>query len=293
MADTIKIGNLSISAFKVGSSDCKIYLGSTKLYPTTKNYFRFVSRGSGTFTLFPNGSSSNNNLSYSLDSGSTWSTLTNGSPSPTLNSGDTIMLKGSNLTIVNGKGIGTFSSTTQFDVEGNIMSLLYGDDFEDKVSLNGKYSVFMNLFSGCTSVINTENMELPATTLSTNCYTNMFNRCTSLVTSPRILPATTLTTGCYYNMFYSIASNSSLTSAPILPAETLVQDCYRQMFYNRNGINEITCLATDISASNCTTSWMVNVASSGTFYKASSMTSWGTCGTSKIPCNWTVQDYVS
>jgi len=35
MADSIKIGNLDISAFKVGSSDCKIYLGDTLLYPTT------------------------------------------------------------------------------------------------------------------------------------------------------------------------------------------------------------------------------------------------------------------
>ena len=33
MADTIKIGNTDISSFKVGSSDCKIYLGSTLLYP--------------------------------------------------------------------------------------------------------------------------------------------------------------------------------------------------------------------------------------------------------------------
>lgn len=32
MADSIKIGNLDISAFKVGSSDCKIYLGDILLY---------------------------------------------------------------------------------------------------------------------------------------------------------------------------------------------------------------------------------------------------------------------
>lgn len=32
MADGIKIGNLDISAFKVGSSDCKVYLGDTLLY---------------------------------------------------------------------------------------------------------------------------------------------------------------------------------------------------------------------------------------------------------------------
>lgn len=43
MADSIKIGSLDISAFKVGSSDCKIYLGDTLLYsggttPPTPTY---------------------------------------------------------------------------------------------------------------------------------------------------------------------------------------------------------------------------------------------------------------
>ena len=43
MADTIKIGNLDISAFKVGSDDCKVYLGDTLLYsggttPPTPTY---------------------------------------------------------------------------------------------------------------------------------------------------------------------------------------------------------------------------------------------------------------
>ena len=33
MANTIKIGNLDISSFKVGSDDCKIYLGGILLYP--------------------------------------------------------------------------------------------------------------------------------------------------------------------------------------------------------------------------------------------------------------------
>lgn len=36
MTDTIKIGNLDISSFKVGSSDCKIYIGDTLLYPQSK-----------------------------------------------------------------------------------------------------------------------------------------------------------------------------------------------------------------------------------------------------------------
>jgi len=36
MADTIKIGSLDISSFKVGSSDCKVYLGDTLLYPQSQ-----------------------------------------------------------------------------------------------------------------------------------------------------------------------------------------------------------------------------------------------------------------
>lgn len=38
MADSIKLGNLDISAFKVGSNDCKVYLGSTLLYPQNISY---------------------------------------------------------------------------------------------------------------------------------------------------------------------------------------------------------------------------------------------------------------
>ena len=36
MADTIKIGNLDISSFKVGNADCKVYLGDTLLYPQSQ-----------------------------------------------------------------------------------------------------------------------------------------------------------------------------------------------------------------------------------------------------------------
>lgn len=38
MADSIKIGSLDISAFKVGSDNCKVYLGDVLLYPQTVSY---------------------------------------------------------------------------------------------------------------------------------------------------------------------------------------------------------------------------------------------------------------
>ena len=48
-------------------------------------------------------------------------------------------------------------------------------------------------------------------------------------------------------------------------------------------------LATDISASSCLANWVSGVASTGTFTKATSMTSLPT-GVSGIPSGWTVVD---
>jgi hypothetical protein len=59
------------------------------------------------------------------------------------------------------------------------------------------------------------------------------------------------------------------------------------MFYGCTSLNYIKCLATDISASNCTGSWVYNVAASGTFIKAEGMRSW-TTGESGIPSGWLV-----
>ena len=47
MADTIKIGSLDISAFKVGSADCKIYLGDTLLYPNATPSYKLVAKYGG------------------------------------------------------------------------------------------------------------------------------------------------------------------------------------------------------------------------------------------------------
>ena len=144
---------------------------------------------------------------------------------------------------------------------------------------------YQQMFNGCASLTTVPADYLPATTLATYCYQGMFNGCTSLTTAPE-LPATTLTTYCYQNMFNGC---TSLTTAPALPATTLANYCYQQMFRNCTSLNYIKCLATNISASNCTTNWVNGVAASGTFVKNPNMTGW-TTSTSGIPSGWTVQD---
>ena len=140
---------------------------------------------------------------------------------------------------------------------------------------------YSHMFSGCTKLVNAPT--LPATTLAEGCYQTMFSGCKSLVTAPT-LPATTLADRCYSYMFIGC---TSLKTAPTLPATTLASSCYDSMFYSCSLLNYIKCLATNISASNCLSDWVRGVASTGTFVKAASMTSWGT-GTSGIPSGWDV-----
>jgi len=61
------------------------------------------------------------------------------------------------------------------------------------------------------------------------------------------------------------------------------------MFRGCTALNYIKCLATDISAVGCITSWLQDVSSTGTFVKNPNMTSW-TTGLDGIPYNWTVVD---
>lgn len=236
MADTIKIGSFEVSSFKVGNADCKIYLGNTLLYPHSaphnyyNDYFTFEAIESGTFTFT---GFSGNSLSYSLDSGTTWTALASGVASPTVSAGNKILWKGSNLlvgTTTADPGIGKFTATGNFNVEGNIKSLILGDNFTQDADLSSEDNKFLfsNLFDGCTKVISAENMKLPTAYLPKAPFRAMFINCTELTTAPSELPVMTMTLNCYLGMFQGC---SKLTKAPdALPATTLAQGCYAQMF---------------------------------------------------------------
>ena len=172
-------------------------------------------------------------------------------------------------------------------VYGNVMSLLSSSNFENATSISTEYAL-AHLFDGNNHIKNhtQKALVLPATTLANGCYWVMFQECSGLTSAPA-LPATTLVDLCYCGMF---AGCTSLTSAPVLPATTLAAVCYSGMFNGCTSLSSVTCLATDISAENCTSNWLNGVASSGTFTKASTMSSW-TTGVSGIPSGWTVQDY--
>ena len=216
-------------------------------YDYSKDYLTFVALESGTFKFSGSSSGSTaNKIQYSTDDGETWSTA---SSSVTVNvtSGDKVLWKSSNLIPYSNKGIGNFSaSTAQYDIEGNIMSLIYGDSFNGQTSFGGFSSVFQSLFEA-TNCVNASNLILPATTLAQRCYYNMFQRCTALTTAPE-LPATTLADYCYSTMF---ASCTSLTNAPVLPATTLAQRCYYSMFQGCTSLTTAPALPATTLSDSC------------------------------------------
>ena len=148
-----------------------------------------------------------------------------------------------------------------------------------------EYQCYNSMFYGCTKL--TQAPVLPANSLANRCYYYMFEGCSSLTTAPE-LPATTLAQDCYNSMF---SNCTSLTIAPELPAEILDSGCYSYMFYGCTKLKYIKCLATDISATNCTKNWVDGVAATGTFVKSLNMSEW-TTGISGIPTGWKVLNYV-
>jgi len=262
-------------------------------------------------------------LSYSKDNGQTWNLVESNESNTSINlyTGDIVLLKSNKCTTDTLGGSGTVNwNNATFNVYGNIMSLCYGDNFTNKtvypencsfcslfhdsgvisaehlilpgLDLSVSYGLSGNayeaMFSGCTSL--TIAPELPATILSNGCYKEMFYGCISLTTAPE-LPATILSNGCYKEMFYGCIS---LTTAPELPALTLSDESYAGMFNECSSLNYVKCLATDISASDCVSLFIMGVASSGTFVKNPNMTDWvvGSPGdsNSNIPDTWTLID---
>lgn len=192
-----------------------------------------------------------------------------------------------------------------FKIGGGIMSLLYGDNFADKIFTNANTYAFARLFGYNSHIIGAEDLVLPsnvidncynlmfygaenlvtapvlpATTLAQSCYESMFVYCISMTTAPA-LPATALAKDCYKDMF----SRCLFTTAPALPAPVLVNGCYGGMFKDCTNLTNVTTYANDISASGCLSDWVNNVAATGDFYNLGSATY--TSGVDGIPSGWT------
>lgn len=223
-------------------------------------YLTFESITSGSYYFKATDVIIKKTLEWSSD-GNNWNEVTcssSGTLITNVNVGDKIYFRGVNDSYCDIYSSSYFSSTCMFKAYGNIMSIIYGDNYSGKTNLTKEHAL-CSLFYYCTGLTSAENLILPATTLVESCYQMMFDGCTNL------------------------------TKAPELPATTLADYCYAHMFYGCSSLNYIKCLATDISASSCTNNWVYGVAATGVFIKATSMSNWLT-GDSGIQTGWVTID---
>ena len=236
------------SVIEYNSEDCGYVPPTPGDYSTQYLTFEVVDEGTITFTK--SRSEAQLDISYSTDNGSTWTEVSSSTSGRilggTLNIGDKVLVKGTNSTYGFWNAYNKFGGTAKVNVYGNIMSLIYGDNFVNNNSLT-KANTFIFLFNHYTNLLSAENLVLPATTLTNYCYQSMFRDCTSLVKAPQ-LPATTLGIRCYDGMF---ANCRSLTTAPALPATTLANYCYSDMFVQCTSLVNAPQLPATTLAENC------------------------------------------
>jgi hypothetical protein len=187
--------------------------------PPVANYFKITSlAANNTITLRNNRrTSSASSFSYSTDNGSTWSSfsLSSGQTQTiaTINSGDTILMYGDNPTLGSNYNYGHyFRGSADYEVSGEISSLVNGSDVTD-TDLSGKSPyTFAQLFSGDTHLVSAENLKISSTALPQNCFNGTFRDCTSLTATPTTLPSTVLGNSCYSSMFEGCTSLSKVPS---------------------------------------------------------------------------------
>ena len=229
-------------------------------------------------------------IQYSKNNGE-WTSITAAATPVTIPvvAGDVVRFKGSNSYYGSSKdnfsgfGDATYSTAT-YNIYGNIMSLLYGDNFQGQTTITKQYA-FFSLFDG-SGAVSAENLILPTMTMVPHCYRALFANCLNLTTAPQ-LPATTLAASCYRFMF---DNDANLTTPPDLPARTLQQESYYGMFHYCSSLHYIKCMATDISAPYCTRQWVEGLPRTGVFVKDVNMYDFAVNDVAGIPNGWTVME---
>ena len=215
----------------------KIYLGSIWIgysdyeeIDYSKEYLTFnvLTPGTITWTL-SNANGIAKTISYKKNDGS-WTSITSSTSGASINvsANDVVKFKGSNSQYATSNTYyNYFGGTATFDIYGNIMSMIGGDNFDSLNTLSSTYT-FTSLFAD-SNTVNADNLVLPATTLTDYCYYGLLQRCLNLVSAKFDLPAITLAVRCYALLFRG--STNLVQGGPnTLSATTLARYCYNQMY---------------------------------------------------------------
>ena len=178
--------------------------------------------------------------------------------------GDVVSFRGTNATYYDSTGEGTgnpstFACSSACYIYGNVMSLISKESFSTTTSFTAK-KTFLRMFEKQTNLRSHpyKDLVLPATTLTEQCYQDMFSGCTGL------------------------------TRSAILADAPGAANAYQRMYNGCSNLSEVTCYAEYVTNNSPFANWLTGVASSGTFYTNSThKASWDTFHTQNIT-GWTI-----
>ena len=240
----------------------------------------FLPQDDGKITVtFYNGITLAGDIHYTINDGQeqTIAKNTAGAYDIQAKKGDVVQLYSINTSLGGGAVAGTRGGTRAIDegakyinirpsmkteIFGNVMSLLKGKDNLESATTIEANNAFYGLFAAADKLVNNDDRLL-------------------------VLPATTLTEGCYQDMFNGC---KGIEKAPVLPAPKLEKNCYQEMFYDCAKLNHVKCLATDISAENCTKDWLGKAGTEATGEKVlETLVPMTPNSDDGVPTSWTAQ----
>lgn len=182
-----------------------------------------------------------------------------------------IVFKANLTTLSDTEGVGQFVITGNADdarcvLQGNCLSLLYGDDAAEYDTIPSR--AFLSLFEDCIPIAAANGYILGNTHANNRCYERAFAGCINMVTGPYLAPSASLMS--HYRMFYGCSSLiatygsfankvlpysyaqmymgcTSLNMRPRLPANgTDAERCYYQMFLGCSALNYLSVGLTSV-----------------------------------------------
>ena len=228
------------------------YLPYITIYPEDC-YFTYIALGNGTCHL------ANSDYYYSKDLGATWNHITSSSTEINVVKGNVVLFKGTIMPQAYA-GIGRFYSSVAYEIAGNPMSFIYGDDFRGKINWPSNMpesSGFHTMFYDETNLRSAKHLILTASSVLYQAYSAMFTNCSNLV------------------------------AGPIIAAETVLDRGCDGMFYGCAKLSYINTRFRTTSSNNPLAQWVYHVASKGIFIKNVNAT-WTYTGDSGVPDGWTV-----
>ena len=190
------------TALYIGSTSySKAYVGDVQVWPMSTDYskqyltFEILSGGTIMFKTDKPASSITREIQYSINNGQ-WATFnSSGNTGFTVTAGDKVRLKGVNArycTLSKTSPRATFqASTAVFNVYGNLMSMVYGDNFIGQNTLDAGGYNFVGFF-GSAQIVNAENLVLPMDVIPERGLLNFMIESPTLEYGPKEIPATSI-----------------------------------------------------------------------------------------------------